>query len=149
MVNEQSLRRTSFEDGVPIRLADGQAWLLPDHPPYRDDEEHIALLRVIGESEDDHERTRNELALAILLLSRNYTLTPPDYQEILGFPTGDPGLAQMQQTVHAIATKQNRSLRRLTPSKTRAPHVATTRWSLGRLLRLRTHAGTAQSWRSH
>ena len=113
MVDEQLLRRPTFAEGVRIRLADGQAWSLPDHPPYREDDEHIAVLRAIGEAEEALERTRCELVLAIVLLSRNYDLTSRDYQAILGYAPGDPALAEMQRAVHALARKQCQGLRRL------------------------------------
>jgi hypothetical protein len=139
MLYEQTRRRPSFVEGARIRLADGQTWSLPDHPPYREDEEHIALLRAIGESEDDSERARGELALAILLLSHNYDLSPADYQTILDYPAGDPELVEVQRTLHAVATKQSRALRRMAESDAqgRPPAARPTHWSLGSLLRPR------------
>src|SRR3954447_13765680 len=116
MADEYSLRRPSFAEGTRITLADGQAWSLPDHPPYNDDPEHLALLRGVSEAEDDAERLRAELALAIFLLSRNYDLLPRDYRAILQFEPGDPALAEMQRAVHTLAADQVRALRLLDQS---------------------------------
>src|SRR4051794_16859975 len=88
MVDEQSLRRPTFVDGKRITLANGQAWSLPDHPPYKDDAEHLGVLRAVCDAEDDADRLRAELALTIFLLSKNYDLLPNDYRAILEFEPG-------------------------------------------------------------
>src|SRR4051812_12212403 len=103
MIDERALRRPNYVEGKGIRLANGQVWSFPERPPLQDDHELIAVLREIGESEDEPDQLRAELTLAILLLSRNYDLTPADYQAILGFDPGDPALEEMQRGVDEIA----------------------------------------------
>ncbi len=102
MVDERSVRRPGFIEGTRIRLADGQSWSFPASQPDRDDPEYDQVLRAVFEAEDDAERLRAELALTILLLARNYHLGPADYQELLGYPPGDPALARLQREVHQM-----------------------------------------------
>jgi hypothetical protein len=109
MVDEQALRRPDFVEGRRILLANGQEWSFPDDSPFHD-AEHIALLRAIGESEDQADRLRGELALTILLLSRNYDLSAADYQAILDFPPSDPSLDALQHAVHDLAGEQLQAL---------------------------------------
>jgi hypothetical protein len=137
MVDEQALRSPTFEEGTRIRLADGQAWSFPDHPPYREDDEHQLVLTAIGEAEDESERLRAELALAILLLSRNYNLTPADFEAILGYAPDDPALGQMQQAVRELATQQCQALRRLSDASRRPTAMQSTHWTLADLLKRR------------
>jgi hypothetical protein len=88
MRDEQARRRSSFQPGLGLRLADGQIWSLPipanapgdpavssrvwDNPGYR------AILQALGDAEDQGERFRAELALAIHLLSWNYEVDRDD-----------------------------------------------------------------------
>jgi hypothetical protein len=106
MVNERARRQPTFLGGVPIRLANGQYWSLPEDPPPPDDEEHQLVLEAIREAQDEAERLHAELALTVLLLSRNYRLLPGDYQAILGYAPGDPAQAEMQAAVSALASRQ-------------------------------------------
>jgi hypothetical protein len=146
MVDEQALRRPDFVEGRRILLANGQAWSFPDHPPLRDDAEQIAALRAIGESEDQADRLRAELALTILLLSRNYDLSPSDYQAILGFRPSDPALAALQHAIHELAVEQLRALPRLSGaySNSNPPAPRMTHWSLARLFRPRSRIGKSR-----
>jgi hypothetical protein len=146
MVDEQSLRRPTFVEGTRIQLADGQAWSLPDHPPYKEDFEHLAALREIGEAEDAADLLRAELALAIYLLSRNYELAPADFQAILEFAPGDPSLAEMQHTVHELAINQYRAFRRLPSSDASSPNLPTAHWRILSLLRPRNRVGSSKSF---
>jgi len=145
MVDEQALRRPSYVEGTRIRLADGQLWTFPDHPPYKEDLEHIAVLREVGEAEDAADLLRAELALAIYLLSRNYHLTPKDFQEILEFASGDRALAEMQRSVHEIATRHIRALRLLPDSNTGSSVVPPTHGRLFNLLKPRTRNDSPRS----
>ena len=104
------MRRSEFVEGTRIALADGQRWSFPPRPTGQDDPEYDGLLRTIFEAEDDPERLRGELALSILLLSRNYVLGPTDYQKLLGFRQGDPGLSRMQREVHQLILEQAEKL---------------------------------------
>ncbi len=85
-----SHRRSLFRQGKPIHLADGQMWIFPAPPrgaewnaaPFGAD--YQGIIAAIMEAEDEPERLRGELALAIFLLSQNYRLAPNDYQLLLG-----------------------------------------------------------------
>ena len=103
MMDEQAQRRATFVEGTPIRLADGQTWTLPDLAALRDDPMAQGLLRAIGEAESEPEQLRDELALTICLLSRNYHLKPEAYSEVLGFRPGDAAQGELQRVVRRIA----------------------------------------------
>jgi hypothetical protein len=145
MVDEQALRRPDFVEGRRILLANGQAWSFPDHPPLHDDE-HIAALRAIGEAEDRADRLRAKMALTILLLSRNYDLSPSDYQAILGFRRSDPALAALQHAIHELAVEQLRALPRRSGaySNSNPPAPRMTHWRLTRLFRPRSRIGKSR-----
>ena len=108
MRDERALRRPTFAEGRRLTLADGQTWSLPERPADHDDPKYDAMLRMIGEAEDEADRLRSELALSIFLLARNYELTPEAFQVLLDFAPGDPAQAQMQRDVHALAVEQIR-----------------------------------------
>jgi hypothetical protein len=146
MVDEQALRRSTFAEGARIRLANGQAWSFPDHLPYKDDLEHLALLREIIEAEDAADCLRAELALAILLLSRNYNLTPGNFQAILEFAPGDPALSEMQRSVHELATDQIRALGRSPDSKPGPSSFPNAHWRIINLLKRQNRVESARSF---
>jgi hypothetical protein len=145
MIDELALRRPAFVEGVRIRLANGQQWSFPDRPPHPEDQELIALLQAVDEAEDAHERLRGELALAILLLSRNYDLGPDDYQAILGYPQDDPAIAAMQTALHELAIRQSRDLPRLSP-KSNSPPIHSTHWSFAQIVKLRQRLEAGRSF---
>ncbi len=109
MVDEQARRRSIFNEGTRIRLADGQFWSLPGRWSDHADPEYDATFMAIFEAEDVAERLRAELALTILLLSRNYELTPEQFQELLGFPPDSPSLLEMQRAVHEMVLDRART----------------------------------------
>jgi hypothetical protein len=146
MVDEQSLRRPTFVEGARIPLANGQAWSFPDHPPYKGDVEHFAVLREIGESEDGADLLRAELAFAIHLLRRNYDLSPANFRAILEFAPGDPALAEMQRRVHELAIKQYQALRRLPDSNTSSPNLPTVHRRFFGLFKPRSGIGSSRSF---
>jgi hypothetical protein len=45
MTDERTRRRATFQDGTPIRLADGQSWTLPVPSSFEDDPLLETLLR--------------------------------------------------------------------------------------------------------
>jgi hypothetical protein len=146
MVDEQSVRRPGFVEGTRIRLANGQEWTFPDHPPSKEDVEHQAVLREIGEAEDAADLLRAELALAIHLLSRNYDLTPEGFQAILDFAPGDPVLAEMQRAVHELATAQYRAFRHLPNSNAGSTLAPMVHWRILKLLKPRSRIGSMRSF---
>lgn len=103
---EPLARHAGFGEGIVVELADGQSWTLPvpaqnaQHDPELD-----GLLRCVAGAEDRPEQLRAELALTILLLSRNYVLRPEELGALLSFPPGDPRLAVLQERVHALAVE--------------------------------------------
>ena len=139
MFDEKALRLPTFVEGTRIGLANGQAWSLPDPPSLGEDDELQGLLRAIGEAEDEPERLRTELALTILLLSRNYHLTSADYGKLLNYAPGDPALAEMQAAVAALATRQRHALQTLTPVNSAVSFPAPAFWRLTQLLRRPKH----------
>ena len=107
-LDEGNVRRPDFRGGRPIRLADGQEWRLPGprelaHATGRDRDDVVATLSMIAEAEDETERLRAELALAIQLLSLNYDLIPGDYSPLLGGLAGSANLAAIQADIHDLA----------------------------------------------
>jgi hypothetical protein len=145
MVDEQALRRPDFVEGRRILLGNGQRWSFPDHPPLHDDAEHIASLRAIGEAEDRADRLRAELALTILLLSRNYDLSPSDYQAILSFPPSDPSLAALQDAIHELAVEQLRALPQLLAANSDPPAPQKSHWRLASLFGPWSRIGKSRS----
>jgi hypothetical protein len=120
MLNELALRRRNFMSGLPIQLADGQPWEFPidlsiatslpdEHSVSRSSDEVAlrtevrALLEAVATAEDEHDRLKSELALAICLLTRNYHLEASDLQELLECGAGDPRTRTMQQSFHELA----------------------------------------------
>ena len=109
LVQERLSRRPSFRDGVKIRLADNQIWTLPAPPKQSEAEaasfgtEYIDIIQAFMDVNDDSERCRGELALAIYLLGYNYCLTPPDYESLLGFTSESPDATAAQSAFHRIA----------------------------------------------
>jgi hypothetical protein len=146
MIDERSVRRPTFMEGTRIRLADAQEWSFPDHPPYKDDPRHIALLRALGEAEDRCDRLRTELALTIHLLTRNYDLTSADYRDLLEFEPGDPALGEMQRAIGKLADAQYRGMQRLSEMSPDSPLLRSTHWLLGRLLRRKSAVNSARSF---
>ena len=115
MVAEKSTRRPEFVEGRAVRLTDGQEWSLPIRDPARHEPEYDALLSVICEVEDRAEGMLAELALTIFLLNRNYDLAPTELARLLDFPSNDPGLCALQDTVHGVVLESLRRLHREPP----------------------------------
>jgi hypothetical protein len=114
MLDEATARRGDFRPGRVIRLADGQGWTFPAPPEGPDGPTGFGptyepTVAAIWEAEDDTERLRAELALAIGLLARNYDLDPEAYQALLDYPPGNPGLAKMQCAFHELACEHVQS----------------------------------------
>jgi hypothetical protein len=104
--DELLTRHAGFTGGVVVVLADGQSWTLPvPAQNAQHDPELEGLLRCIAGAEDRPEQLRGELALTILLLSRNYALRPEEFNALLSFPHDDPRLAVLQERVHALAVE--------------------------------------------
>ncbi len=85
MVEQKVRRRREFQAGSWVRMGDGQRWMFPDPPSLGTDREYDALIRCLLEAEDKEEARRIELALGILLLSRNYDPQPSEYEAAFNF----------------------------------------------------------------
>jgi hypothetical protein len=106
-IDEQGLRREGFREGVPIALADGQAWHFPrpvltfyptfeggGKPTFSDSRHTFGpkyddLVEGFLASEDGYEEANGLLALAVDLLARNYDLRPEDFRALLPRMVGD------------------------------------------------------------
>lgn len=106
MPGESDLRRDDFLPGIPVVLADGAAWTMPGPPPWPATAvadprhatfaaEYAANVAMVMEAEDEAERCRAELALAIVLLGRNYRLGPAEYRVALAPEPGSPAAAAL------------------------------------------------------
>jgi hypothetical protein len=102
-------RRSWFREGRKIRLADGQTWTLPAPPKASEwktvpfGTEYSGLIQSILEAEEEHEQRLAELALAIFLLGHNYSLSPADYERLLGFAPESPDSTKWKLAFHDIA----------------------------------------------
>lgn len=104
-VDERARRRSDFLGGVPVRMADGQEWILPK-PRVRfapSDDGFAVVLAGAGDAFNavssayyaaldrpmDDERNihiiRAELDLAMALIQRNYDVTPQEMAGVLQF----------------------------------------------------------------
>lgn len=102
MSSSQATRRPGFTAGIGVRLSDGATWTLPVYEASGQDAEHAALIAAALEAEDEAEALRVELALLILLLSRNYDLAPDQLASLLTFPPGAPDETALQTAVHRL-----------------------------------------------
>jgi hypothetical protein len=108
MLDETRHRRADFLPGCTVCLADGQLWTLPTAPRTAGSSHELgpdydALIDALDQAEDEAERARGELVLVIFLLTRNYNLTPMDYQSLLMAPSGSSALARLQSQFRKIA----------------------------------------------
>ena len=124
MVEEKVRRRAGFQSGRWVRMGDRQQWMFPPPPAPGIDPEYDALSRIHQESEDADDERRIELAMAILLLSRNYDLMPDEYVAIFSFGT-DPSAKSTAQA--AISEVVRRDRKRLNLHSTMSPPGSRTR----------------------
>jgi hypothetical protein len=129
MLGESTVRRPGFRIGTWIRLADDQEWSFPDPPAPGVDVQYDALKEALFEAENRDEVLQIELAISILLLSRNYDLKPADFERILDFGDDRIRLRAVQSAVSsAIAARGSGKVGRPTPDaaeprkKPRASH---------------------------
>jgi hypothetical protein len=141
MSEERSVRKPGYVEGVRVRLSDGQSWSLPLRGFVRRDDEYDALLAAVCQSEDQAEGLRAELALTVLLMTRNYDLRPDELNALLSFPPGDPALSELQRLVHELTLESIRRWRaaagvwtsgasegRVAPVATPPPRAGRVRW---------------------
>ena len=125
MLDEKSLRRPDFVEGIALRLADGGFWTVPMPPQGLSTSKplpvararmlesfgsrYLALLDAVRDAEDDTEVLRFELALAICLLRQNYQLDPSTLASLLSFSHKDD-LTRMQRTMSEVASAHLRAV---------------------------------------
>jgi hypothetical protein len=146
LVQERQSRRTSFRDGVKIRLADDQLWTLPAPPKTSELEaasfgsDYTGIIQAIMDVNDSAEQRLAELALVIFLLEHNYCLSPLDYQCLLGFTSESPESTAAQLAFHRIAQEHIRSFLDASGVSWDSREVAPTMGRLSRLVAwLRIH----------
>jgi hypothetical protein len=110
MVEEKFRRRAGFQSGRCVRMGDRQQWMFPPPPAPRIDPEYDALARIHQQSEDADDERRIELAMAILLLSRNYDLTPDEYVAIFSFETNPSAKSTAQAAISEIVRRDVQKL---------------------------------------
>jgi len=87
-------------------MADDQEWSFPDPPQPGVDAQYDALAEARREAEDCAEVLRIELAISILLLSRNYNLTPADYRRIFDFANDCARLSAVQNALSEMISSR-------------------------------------------
>jgi hypothetical protein len=102
MVEERVRRRAGFQLGRWVRMGDRQPWMFPPTPAPGVDRNYDALIRAHHESEDADDERRVELAMAILLLSRNYAPTPGEYQALFNFGADESARSIAQVAISEI-----------------------------------------------
>jgi len=118
VVDELSSRRSRFQPGNPICLANDQEWTLP--APAEDSEfvvgsaeaEYLGLIHAVQEAEDQSERRLAELALAIFLIGLNYQLSSSDLANLFTFQPRSQKLADSQHAFESLARDHILSLAR-------------------------------------
>ena len=123
-LDERSLRRPDFMEGVPIRFGDGQDWSIPRPSVrfaptapgpdgaigvavlhcYEQDSMIRATVKAVEESATGAARLQHLFALAAALLRVNYDLTHGDLETLLGFDADDPAGGLMLLKCHAVAS---------------------------------------------
>jgi hypothetical protein len=117
MVAETSRRRSRFQGEAWIRMADEQEWLftVPQTPGV--DADYDALVQGLLEAEDQSEARKFELAIAILLLSRNYQPSPCEYEEILCFGSADAARSAQEAISTLICSNLDQARRDTAPDR--------------------------------
>ena len=110
MVEEKVRRRAGFQSGRWVRMGDRQQWMFPPPPAPGIDPEYDALSRILQESEDADDERRIELAMAILLLSRNYDPTPDEYVAIFSFGTDPSAKSTAQAAISEVVHRDRKRL---------------------------------------
>jgi hypothetical protein len=106
-LDEKSLRKPGFVEGIKVKLADGQEWMLPK-PKLRfkpkiidgrveisggpsfgpEFEDKLDVLFGVTDA-DPSERLRVKFEVAVRLLAANYNLEPDDFAELIVLEPGD------------------------------------------------------------
>ncbi|MFO0908517.1 MAG: hypothetical protein U0794_09170 [Isosphaeraceae bacterium] len=103
MTDHLATRPPRYAGGIPVRLADGRSWCLAPPSALDGDPQFDALLAGVEQADDQFERRRAELALAIFLLTRNYDLSAAELNSLLSFEHDAAGRDTFALSVHALA----------------------------------------------
>ncbi len=93
-------------------MADGQEWLFTSPPAPGVDADYDALIHALLEAEDQSEAKKCELAIAILLLSRNYQPLPSEYQRIFCFGGDDAAQSSAEEAIATLICSNLDQVRR-------------------------------------
>lgn len=125
MIDERFHRRASFQQATSILLADGQLWWLPEVSIDAGDPLVHSLVKAVICAENDRERLRDELALTMVLLARNYELGPDLFPEVLEFRPGDPARDELHRVIRQLVQVAPQVSRpELVPNLDRKPRPA-------------------------
>jgi hypothetical protein len=123
MLDEQAKRRETCDprNSVPVRLADGQAWLIPKpwlevHASFDGGKaartwpcltygpELDALVQAMGQCEDNAALLIGAASLGAYLLGVNYDLADAELDGLFAFRSGDPDSWNWAREVMDVAT---------------------------------------------
>src|SRR5271166_6940338 len=153
VVDELSSRRSRFQLGIPICLANDQEWIFP--APAADSEfavesaeaEYLGLIHVVQEAEDQSERRLAELALAIFLIGLNYELSSTDLANLFTFQPRSRELTNSQHAFESLARDHILWLARRGKLSLRAPSPSADRQPPGsRILAWLRSRGLMRKW---
>jgi hypothetical protein len=102
MPGEITFRRPTFREGTRIWMADGQQWSFPSPPEPGVDAQYDALAEARRDAEDHDEVLRIELAISMLLLARNYDLSPVEYTRVFDFGDDRDRLRSVQSAISEL-----------------------------------------------
>jgi hypothetical protein len=121
VIDEKTLRRSEFAEGVKIRLCDGQEWVFPkpriglvpsragsaiafgDRFRYSFGDPYNALVDKLIEAEGIVGTFSAKLDLATDLLQRNYSISDDLWPSLLPFWPEDPDNMQMWEAITEVA----------------------------------------------
>jgi len=153
VVDELNCRRSRFQSGNTICLANDQEWTFP--APRADSEfavesaeaEYLGLIHAVQEAEDQSERRLAELALAIFLIELNYELSSTDLANLFTFQPRSQELTNSQHAFESLARDHILSLARRGKLPLPAPSPSAERQPPGsRILAWLRSRGLMRKW---
>jgi hypothetical protein len=102
MVAVKARRRSAFQGGAWIKMADGREWLFSSPPALGVHADYDALAHALLEAEDRTEARKCQLAIAIFLLSRNYEPSPSEYVKVFYFGSDDAAQSSAEEAISSL-----------------------------------------------
>jgi hypothetical protein len=139
MLHEPSSRRPSFRQGTPIRLGDGQTWILaapPDASEWKSvlfGPKYKSLLEAMHEVDSAHEKHLAEMAFGIFLLSHNYYLSPDHFQQLLRASPGSSDSNDWQHELRRVIQEHLQSFLSFSADSSETISVSDARSRIARL----------------